>query len=97
MAPDIKEAMRDAERINDFKVEADYSYCMKEFAGNGFLLIGDAARFVDPIFSSGVSIAMHSAKFASEAIITAFESNNFFKRSVFWIPRESKERHENLV
>ena len=38
---------------NDFKLEGDYSYKMNTFAGNGFILIGDAARFVDPIFSSG--------------------------------------------
>ena len=34
---------------NDFKLEGDYSYKMNTFAGNGFILIGDAARFVDPI------------------------------------------------
>lgn len=72
-APDIKHAMRDAVHINDFTVEADYSYCMKSFCGNGFVLIGDAARFVDPIFSSGVSVALSSAKFASEQIIKGLQ------------------------
>ena len=66
--PDIAAAMKDAVRINDFKQEGDYSYSMRSFAGPGYLLIGDAARFVDPIFSSGVSVAMYSAKFAAEAI-----------------------------
>ena len=50
--------MRNAERVNEFKLEGDYSYKMDTFAGNGFVLIGDAARFVDPIFSSGVSVAL---------------------------------------
>lgn len=68
--------MKNARQINDYKREADYSYSMKSFSGNGFLLVGDAARFVDPIFSSGVSVAMHSAKFASEAISKDLENGN---------------------
>jgi FADH2 O2-dependent halogenase len=40
-------------------------------------MIGDAARFVDPIFSSGVSVACYSAKFAAERIVKAFETNDF--------------------
>ena len=52
------------------------------------MLLGDAARFVDPIFSSGVSVAMHSAKFASERIWCAFETGEF-GRNVFQ-PYEKK-------
>ncbi len=73
----LKHTMRNARRINDFKTEGDYSYSMEQFVGDGWLLVGDAARFVDPIFSSGVSIALYSAKFASECVIKAFEENNF--------------------
>ena len=75
-APDIALAMHDAKRVNDFKVEADYSYQMDSFMGDGWLLVGDAARFVDPIFSSGVSVAMHSAKFASEQIASALAADD---------------------
>jgi flavin-dependent dehydrogenase len=42
-----------------------------------FVLVGDAARFVDPIFSTGVSIALNSARFASADILVAAESDNF--------------------
>jgi FADH2 O2-dependent halogenase len=65
--------------VNEFKTEGDYSYSQKSFVGDGYLMIGDAARFVDPIFSSGVSIALYSAKYASEVIKTAFEKNDFSK------------------
>ena len=71
-SPDAAQAMRDAVRVSPFVREDDYSYHMTRFAGPGHLLIGDAARFVDPIFSSGVSVAMHSAKFAAEAIRAHF-------------------------
>ena len=63
--PTAPSAMQDAVRINEFKREGDYSYRMSRFTGPGYLMIGDAARFVDPIFSSGVSVACYSAKFAS--------------------------------
>jgi FADH2 O2-dependent halogenase len=75
--PNLAEAMRSARRINDFKREGDYSYSMSSFCGDGFVMLGDAARFVDPIFSSGVSVAMYSAKFASERIVHAFETGDF--------------------
>jgi FADH2 O2-dependent halogenase len=63
-------------RLNDFKTEGDYSYILDKFCGNGFLMVGDAARFVDPIFSSGVSVAMHSARFAAQTIQAALESGD---------------------
>ena len=73
----LKKAMKNAARVNEFKTEGDYSYSMTQFAGNGYMMVGDAARFVDPIFSSGVSIALYSAKYASERIKIAFETNDF--------------------
>ncbi len=88
--PDLKHAMRNARRVNDFKLEGDYSYKMDTFAGNGFVLIGDAARFVDPIFSSGVSVALYSAKYSSERIKYAFENNDFSEAALK--PYEKKLR-----
>jgi 1H-pyrrole-2-carbonyl-[peptidyl-carrier protein] chlorinase len=40
-------------------------------------MIGDTARFIDPIFSSGVSIALNSARLACRDIISAFENGDF--------------------
>jgi FADH2 O2-dependent halogenase len=68
MTPDIKRAMCNAQRITDFTREGDYSYSMKRFTGPGYALIGDAARFVDPIFSSGVSVALNSGRFVARAL-----------------------------
>jgi 1H-pyrrole-2-carbonyl-[peptidyl-carrier protein] chlorinase len=72
----LARAMAGAVRVNDFKTEGDYSYILDKFCGNGYLMIGDAARFVDPIFSSGVSVAMHSARFAAETIRSALEAGD---------------------
>jgi FADH2 O2-dependent halogenase len=68
LTPNIRHALANAKRVRPFNIEADYSYKMKEVQGPGWMLIGDAARFVDPIFSSGVSVAMRSGQFAWQAL-----------------------------
>lgn len=88
--PGMCQAMEKAERIRPFTTEGDYSYCMEKFCGNGFVLIGDAARFVDPIFSSGVSVALYTAKYASERIKIAVEKNDFSQEVL--MPYEQKVR-----
>lgn len=87
---DLATAMCDARQVNELKVEGDYSYSMEKFVGDGFLLVGDAARFVDPIFSSGVSVALYSAKFAAERIQEAFTHNDFSE--AMFQPYEDKLR-----
>lgn len=93
--PDLAKAMRPARRVNDLKVEGDYSYVMDQFVGDGFLLVGDAARFVDPIFSSGVSIALYSAKFASETIRRALDIGDVSAAAL--APYEEKLRSGSSV
>lgn len=78
----LAEAMRNAKMVKEYEVEGDYSYNMKQIVGDGWLLVGDAARFVDPIFSSGISVALHSAKFASERIIYALENDDLSKEAL---------------
>lgn len=79
--PELAAGLRMAEQIRPLKDEGDYSYAMKLICGDGFVLIGDAARFVDPIFSTGVSIALNSARFASGDILRAAEMGDFRKES----------------
>lgn len=74
--PDLSAAMENATQVDEFTTEADYSYAMRRFVGNGWMLVGDAARFVDPIFSSGISIAAESAKYAAQSVLQAIESGD---------------------
>jgi geranylgeranyl reductase family protein len=55
----------------------DYSYRSKRNAGNGFIIIGDAYGFLDPIYSSGVLLALKMAELAADAIHDAFRHNDF--------------------
>jgi 1H-pyrrole-2-carbonyl-[peptidyl-carrier protein] chlorinase len=45
------------------------------------VLVGDAARFVDPIFSTGVSIALNCSRFAHKDVLKALESGDFRRES----------------
>jgi flavin-dependent dehydrogenase len=69
-------AMQDAERVRPWWIEGDYSYKIDKFAGPGWLLVGDALRFVDPIFSSGVDVALFSSQYAYETIKQAWETGD---------------------
>lgn len=79
--PLIEETLRKSDRIRPFKDEGDYSYAMKQICGNRFMLVGDAGRFVDPIFSTGVSIALNSSRFAYKDILSALEKNDFSRQA----------------
>jgi FADH2 O2-dependent halogenase len=79
--PELLDALKNSDQVRPLKTEGDYSYGMRQVCGDRFLLVGDAARFVDPIFSSGVSVAMNSARIASYDIIAAAEHGDFGRRS----------------
>jgi FADH2 O2-dependent halogenase len=72
----LARATRHALPIDDLKGDVNYSYRLDRVCGDGWLAIGDAARFLDPVFSSGVSVAMHSARYAAERISVALESGD---------------------
>jgi FADH2 O2-dependent halogenase len=75
--PELLDVLKNADQIRPLKTEGDYSYGMKQIAGDNYVLIGDAARFVDPIFSSGVSVALNSARLAAADIIAAAAAGDF--------------------
>jgi FADH2 O2-dependent halogenase len=79
--PELFDALHSCKQIRPFKAEGDYSYAMNRICGDNFVLIGDAARFVDPIFSSGVSVALNSARIACADIIAAAETGDFSEKA----------------
>jgi flavin-dependent dehydrogenase len=66
-----------AERVDRIYSILDYSYRSKQNSGNGFILIGDAYGFLDPIYSSGILLACKMAELAADAIHDAFKHNDF--------------------
>jgi flavin-dependent dehydrogenase len=72
MSPELAERLKDAELV-DGQVHAtgNYSYSSSTCQGDRFLMLGDAYAFIDPVFSSGVHLAMTSA-FEGAKVVQAF-------------------------
>lgn len=64
--PVVRHRMRNASGPTTNQVLADFSYTCKPFAGDGYFLVGDAGCFLDPIFSTGVTLAMMGATQAAK-------------------------------
>jgi flavin-dependent dehydrogenase len=70
MSAPLTERMHGAELISDVEATGNYAYSCRRCYGDNFLLIGDAYAFVDPMFSSGVMMAMTTAATAAETVDT---------------------------
>jgi geranylgeranyl reductase family protein len=73
----VKRRVGEGERVDKIYSILDYSYRSKRNSGNGFVIIGDAYGFLDPIYSSGVLLAMKMAELAADAIHDAFRHSDF--------------------
>ncbi|CAN5901310.1 NAD(P)/FAD-dependent oxidoreductase [soil metagenome] len=66
--PKLRELLRDAKTVRPVGEIVGYAANVKTLHGPGFALLGNAAEFLDPVFSSGVTIALHSAKLAANLL-----------------------------
>ena len=82
MSPLLAVRMANAKRLREYRLDGNFSYRMERLVGNGWLMLGDAAFFVDPIFASGISDALFAAKLASETIVDALAANDLSEASL---------------
>jgi halogenation protein CepH len=93
----VKDFLSPATRITEgpygqYRIRKDYSYCNTRFWAPGALLIGDAACFVDPVFSSGVHLATYSALLAARSVNSCLRGEIGEERS--FSEFEERYRHE---
>lgn len=67
-SPEIRDRLESAERLGPIHAEGDFSYFLRRLGGDGWVAVGDAAAFLDPVFSSGVHLALESGHRAARAI-----------------------------
>jgi len=72
---ETKVRMAGATAVMPARATGNYSYLSKRMYGPGFLMVGDAYAFIDPVFSSGVYLAMHAAERAVQ-VVEAWLSGN---------------------
>lgn len=77
LCPTVKARLVPARRVSPVQVLNDFSYRSLQPSGHGWVLIGDAYGFLDPIYSSGVLLALKSGEFAADTIHEAFRTGDF--------------------
>jgi flavin-dependent dehydrogenase len=90
--PVVAELMREAQREWPVRVEKDYSYSASTYAGDRWILVGDAGFFLDPVFSTGVSVALESGIEAAHALDRALSKKKFSARSFAAYSRRQRKR-----
>jgi flavin-dependent dehydrogenase len=72
----MRERLGDAVAVNEIQITSDFSYYNRRFIDRRLIRVGDAAGFMDPIFSAGVYLAMHSGKLAAEAVVKSIAAGH---------------------
>jgi flavin-dependent dehydrogenase len=71
--PEMDLRLPNVELVEDVHVIPNYSYQVRGFTGKGFICIGDAHRFIDPIFSFGLYVAIKEAQLMAPAVLRYLE------------------------
>lgn len=75
-APGLQPRIADAERCDVFRVQKEYTYRAKQVAGDGWCLVGDAFGFLDPLYSSGLLLAVTSGMMAADTVADAVRAGD---------------------
>ncbi len=73
---EIERRIRPARQCRPVSVMKDFSYRIEKMAGDGWIAIGDAFSFIDPVYSSGVFLALKSGEMAAETAIGAIAADD---------------------
>lgn len=82
ICPALKSQLEKAKQLFPVKVTKDFSYRSSRIAGDGWVLVGDAFGFLDPIYSSGVFLALKSGEMVADVITEAFNKCDFSKQQL---------------
>lgn len=83
----VRDRLENASPCDDLVVAKEFSYCTEQSAGDGWVLVGDAWGFIDPVYSSGVYFAVKSAELAADAIVEGLDSGDTSAKQLGrWLP-----------
>ena len=98
--PAVKGRVSKAKQVTGYFATKDYSYRATEVAGDGWVMVGDAFGFLDPLYSSGVLLALRSGEQAADAICEGLAKGDTSKAQLGkWGPafHEGVDRMRRLV
>jgi len=70
LAPDLVERLKNAKMVSPVTATGNYSYRCSRMTGDNYIMVGDAFAFIDPLFSTGVYLAMNSAFMGADVVST---------------------------
>ena len=73
----LQQRLEGAKQLLPIQTTKDFSYRASRIAGNNWVLVGDAFGFLDPVYSTGLFLALKSGEMAADVIIEAFDKNDF--------------------
>ena len=75
--PPLQQRLEGAKQLFPIQSTKDFSYRASRIAGSNWVLVGDAFGFLDPVYSTGLFLALKSGEMAADAIIEAFQKDDF--------------------
>jgi flavin-dependent dehydrogenase len=94
--PAVARLMTRAERRWPVRIERDFSYGSKQYAGDRWITIGDAGSFLDPVFSSGVAIALESGLEGARAMLRGLQRDDLSARAFATFNRRQRARYQSF-
>ena len=91
-APPSRSASRTPRASTGYFATRDYSYRSTQVAGDGWVLVGDAFGFLDPLYSSGVLLALKSGELAADAIVEGLHDGRYSARRSWALGRRASTR-----
>ncbi|MFM2142378.1 MAG: hypothetical protein RLZZ476_922, partial [Verrucomicrobiota bacterium] len=92
----IEEHLAEGSSTGQYWITSEYSFHSKYAASPGLLLVGDAFAFLDPVFSSGVMLALKSGVLAGDAVHEALKANDVSPERFAEYGRLMREGVENM-
>jgi len=90
--PAVARLLSAATREWPVRVEKDYSFSSRAYAGDRWVLIGDAGSFLDPMFSTGVAIALESGLEGAQAVSDGLKRGDLSMRTFATFARRQRQR-----
>jgi flavin-dependent dehydrogenase len=91
--PAVANLLSAATREWPVRVEKDYSFSSRAYAGDRWVLVGDAGSFLDPMFSTGVAIALESGLEGAQAVATGLATGDLSVRRFARFARRQRQRY----
>ncbi len=95
--PLLADLVKPGKLVTNMRTEQDYSYIADGLTGPGYFLVGDAACFIDPLLSTGVHLATHSAMLCAASLASALRGEVTEQQALAFFERSYRQTYLRLM